>query len=83
MPCRNGNSNRYCPRNSYSSAEADTSSTPATVAYTNPHALAYDHADSYADGNTNADSISHSYPHNHADGHTGNSSSSVGNIYWR
>jgi hypothetical protein len=79
VPCRNGNSNRYCPRNSYSSAEADTSSTPATVAYTKPHALAYDHAD----GNTNADSISHSYPHNHADGHTGSSSSSVGNVYWR
>jgi len=70
VSCRNGNSNCYCPRNGYSSAEADTSSTTgATFALANPNDPAYD----YADGNTHPVSIPH----------TGAASSSDGNIHWR
>jgi hypothetical protein len=82
VSCRNGNSNCYCPRNGYSSAEADTSSTTgATFALANPNDPAYD----YADGNTHPVSIPHtdSYANTVSIPHTGAASSSDGNIHWR
>lgn len=64
MPRRNGsaNANSYCQRNGYSSAQADTSSTPATTsALTNPH------ANSFADANANAAPLTHTYSHGNID----------------
>ncbi len=86
MPRRNGSAsaNSYCRRNGYSSAQADTCSTPAaTSALTNPH------ANSFADANANA-SLTHAYSHGNIDassitdtysnGHTGTASSSAGDL---